>query len=221
MTHLSTDKNVSDILCNQTLGHSDAKIRQRHYFSASVRLDVQSIFLGSADRTSIIKSLACLGLRNNPPHRSSVKADDVNALPEIQAAAHKREAAINVYGKEHPICQELGRTLHNLKALKRRELFRERLNNFHQLDDLHRISAQLNGDDLPVEPREIVEHNLEERDLLALDLSDPIPDNSTFARIVNCMTRLCSRYETTAHRRIYKQKTQMPLTDATVGTMTA
>ena len=92
--------------------------------------------------------MATLGLRKNPPQRSSVDRIEATELPEIIDATERRNTAARVYGKDH----------HMTKPFP--ESFME---DFHKNDNLYRMSAHSQGEQIVEQPRPVIAHTLDER----------------------------------------------------------
>ena len=95
---------VSDLQRNQILGHAKSETFLKHYLSANVVVDVQSIFLGQASKSDLIKEVGKLCLRR-----------DAN-LPQRLTSAQKAQAC-----REQPEFEDLTRQINSLGTTLKNE----------------------------------------------------------------------------------------------------
>ncbi len=172
-------------------------------------VDVQATFLGTASRSDLIKEIGKLCLRRDPnlPKRlSDVQRTQAHQHPDVIRIQQKKDALKqqlqDEFGSIKNGSKSLGGVQHTrvqskLRALKlrvEREAFTQILREFHCAADLDHMVLQLNGEEPASKMLAPVQHILEERRQLAHDLFQPATDSS-FAKMVDVMARLCSLYE--------------------------
>lgn len=203
------DAGVSDQQRNQILGHAGSRTFLKHYISQNVIIDVQATFLGNASKSDLIKQIGKLCLRRDPnlPKRLSddqrtqaYQHPDVIRIQQEKDALKQRlqdEFGSIKNGSKSPDGKQHARVQSKLRALKlrvEREAFTQILREFHSAADLDHMVSQLNGEEPASKMLAPVQHILEERRQLAHDLFQPATESS-FAKMVDVMARLCSLYE--------------------------
>ncbi len=208
-TDVVLDRGVSDQQRNQILGHARSDTFLKHYISSNVVVDVQATFLGTASRSDLIKEIGKLCLRRDPnlPKRLSddqrmqahQHSDVIRAQKQKDAIAQRLQNDFGSIknGSKSPDGIRHTRVQSKLRALKlrvERDAFAQILREFHSAADLDHMVTQLNGEELTSKMLTSAPHILEERRQLAYDLFQPATESS-FAKMVDVMARLCSLYE--------------------------
>jgi len=203
------DRGVSDQQRNQILGHARSDTFLKHYISSNVVVDVQATFLGTASKSDLIKEIGKLCLRRDPnlPKRlSDEQRTQAHQHPDVVRAQKQKDALAQRLqdgfgsiknGSKSPDGIQHTRVQSKLRALKlrtERDAFAQILRQFHSAADLDHTVTQLNGEKPASKMLVPVPHVLEERRQLAHDLFQPATESS-FAKMVDVMARLCSLFE--------------------------
>ena len=172
-------------------------------------VDVQATFLGTASKADLIKEIGKLCLRRDPnlPKRlSDHQRTQAHQHPDVTRVQKEKDVLTQKLkdefgsiknGSKSPNGIQHTRVQSKLRTLKlrvEREAFTKILRDFHSAADLDHMVTQLNGEEPASKMLNPVQHVLEERRQLAHDLFQPATESS-FAKMVDAMARLCSLHE--------------------------
>lgn len=143
------------------MGHARADVFRRHYLHQTVKVDTQSMYLGTVSRTDLISSIGLMSARRDP--RAPVKVDtaelDINNHPQILPLKEDTDrlridlrkkyktltAARNRFPDEYKkYATAMAKLRSRKKAISREELAKTRKNWFEAVDH-EEIKQQLQG----------------------------------------------------------------------------
>ncbi|KAF8250945.1 hypothetical protein K440DRAFT_113864 [Wilcoxina mikolae CBS 423.85] len=178
---------------NQVMGHSRDDIFLRHYISQTVKVDVQSAFLGCPSRQELLKTAGKLSRWRDsraPMKLTSEERKSICAHPEVQRLRKLRNAKTAEIRKLHGTVKAAkGTAIHEeytklqralaVEIMNQHELrLQEARDEFFQNISGHEIQLQISTDKTVPSDMDLtttIEYELEERGQLARLLFEPIP----------------------------------------------
>ncbi|TGZ80595.1 hypothetical protein EX30DRAFT_307582 [Ascodesmis nigricans] len=206
---------------NQAMGHSRSEIFERHYISQTVKIDVQSAFLGSAPREELIQAVGRLSRDRDvwaPTKLTTTQKDSISNDPAVIYLKEQRDdlsvelrktfgtitngkrARSLIYDRYWQVTKSLAKEIGHLRYAKLQEV----RDSFFDCINTAEIDIQLHDKkdvSLPSKGRDVV-HELQDRNILTklLFQSIPIEDGTDKRRrlrsdVARSFQTLCSSCE--------------------------